>query len=696
MEGLAWSTLAVPYFACSIAIASVAVCAALVRGDRVLRLGMIGASMTAMPWALCQGFAACTNDPTIATRLERLGNGPIELCGPCLLLVLLAASGQLERFRWVARISGLFGTLLLILVWATPWVVPGVQRLSSGMFYIAPGPLTAAHVSLLLVWLVIGVAIMRASSPQGERRRTLKLVIGILVLGAIASIDTLALYGIWGAYPIAWLSASCAAFIASYLVLRTDLVRPRGLDRGVAIELAVFAIGVAATALLALLYVESPAVLAGTASLVWAALTAVAWAINRRRPARMPGARSLDEFVANVATLDDPAPIADRLAALWQRTLKVPLRRSSVVSDGTLVDVRTREQRPLDRELAAWLVQHPQPFAVSDLATMRLGAMRARLEALGEAHPNALVVPLVDRDELVGLVEADRETALRDAERDLVAESARAAARALTFVGLARAAARERETAREVEIAEALRLQAAASREAELGGWAVAGEYRGAARTTGAGWSAVLLPDGRLALLVTEAQAPGVAAALATAALTGAFAAATLPATRDGEATPLAFDELVATMRASSEGVMRGGQPVAAFLAICDASAATIEWAAAGHPGAVLVGPLAGVDVGLPEGSRRSVAPTIVELGPGEAATPGQTLSEAARGVAPLPEDMLVVVASTGLRGDSERDWARTLREYAPASGRLAAVLVEQRARRAAIVDDLLAVVVRR
>ncbi len=692
MEGLAWSGLAAPYFACSLAIASVAVCAALVRGDRVLRLGMIGASITALPWAVCQGFAACTNDPAIATRLERLGNGPIELCGPCLLLVLLAASGQLERFRWVARISGLFGTLLLILVWATPWVVPGVQRLSSGMFYIAPGPLTAAHVSLLLVWLVIGVAIMRASSPQGERRRTLKLVIGILVLGAIASIDTLALYGIWGAYPIAWLSASCAAFIASYLVLRTDLVRPRGIDRGVAVELAMFAIGVGATALLALLWIESPAVLATAASIVWAALTAVAWAINRRRPARIPGARSLDEFVAGVATLDDPAPIADRLAALWQRTLKVPLRRASVVADGALVDVRAREQRA--RSIASsprgWC-KHPQPFAVSDLATMRLGAMRARLEALGDAHPNALVVPLVDRDELVGLVEADRETALRDAERELVAESALAAARALTFVGLARAAAREHETAREVEVADALRLQASASRDAELGGWAVAGEYRGAARTTGAGWSAVLLPDGRLALLVTEAQAPGVAAALATAALTGAFAAATLPG-----AQPLGFDELVATMRASSEGVMRGGQPVAAFLAICDATAGKIEWAAAGHPGAVLVGPIAGVDAGLPEGSRRSVAPKIIELGPGEGAKPGQTLSEATRGVAALLEDTLVVVASTGLRGDSERDWARTVREYAPASGRLATVLVEQRARRAAIVDDLLAVVVRR
>ena len=111
-------------------------------------------------------------------------------------------------------------------------------------------------------------------------------------------------------------------------------------------------------------------------------------------------------------------------------------------------------------------------------------------------------------------------------------ESARAAARAFTFVGLAQTAGRERETAREVEVADALRLQASASRDAELGRWAVAAEYRTAARTTGAGWSATELEDGRLALLVTEAQAHGVAAALATAALTGAFAAATTPGTR--------------------------------------------------------------------------------------------------------------------------------------------------------------------
>ncbi|HEY1811024.1 MAG TPA: SpoIIE family protein phosphatase [Kofleriaceae bacterium] len=691
MHGLVSSWLAAPYMACAIAIASVAISAMLVSGDRVLRLGMIGASITALPWAVCQALCGCTQDAAVATRLERLGNGPIELCGPCLLMVLLAASGQLERFRWLTRISGLVGAIMLAIVWATPLVVPGVLRLRSGLYYIAPGPLTPLHIGQLVVWIAIGAVIMRRSSPRGERARTFKLVVGILVLVALASVDTLLFFGGWTSYPLAWLAAMSTAVVSSYLVLFTDLVRPRGVDRGTAVELAAFAASTVATGALALLYTDSPFVLAAAASIVWAGCTAAAWGINRRRHVPIPGARSLEQFVAGVATLDDPAPIADRLSSLWQRTLKFEARRASIADDDWLVAIGSGERRPLDRELAAWFVQHPQPLAVSDLATMRLGPMRGRLQALGADHPDALIVPLVDRDELVGLVEADRNTALRDAERQLVAESARAAARALTFVGLSRAAARERETAREVEIADALRLQASASRDAEFGRWIVAAEYRSAPRSTGAGWSAALLADGRLALLVTEAQAPGVAAALATAALTGAFAAATLS---KRETDVLAFDELLATMRASSERVMRGGQPVAAFLAILDASSATIEWACAGHPGAFVVGPMASLDLGVPDGSRRSALPAVSVLG-GEVA-PDASLTSALRGVAPLSDDMLLVVASSGLRGDSDTAWARTLREHAYTSGRLASVLVEHRLRSDAPREDVLAVVVRR
>ena len=70
---------------------------------------MIGAVVTALPWALCQALAAMAHDPATATRLLRLGQGPVALVGPNLLLLLLAVGGQLERFRWIARLSGIVG-----------------------------------------------------------------------------------------------------------------------------------------------------------------------------------------------------------------------------------------------------------------------------------------------------------------------------------------------------------------------------------------------------------------------------------------------------------------------------------------------------------------------------------------------------------------------------------------------------------
>ncbi|HSN27823.1 MAG TPA: SpoIIE family protein phosphatase [Kofleriaceae bacterium] len=673
MESLRWSWLAAPYLFCTAVIARVSLAAALTRGDRVMRLGVIASSVTALPWALCQGLAMCTTDPALATRLLRIAQGTVGMIGPNLLLVLLATSGQLERHRWLARVAALIGAVSMALTWATPWVVPGVQVVPWGVYYMSPGPLTGVQVSQLIVWLLVGLVIVRRTTPSGERRRNTRLILGVLVCGAIGSLDTLVLYRIAMPYPMAWLSASTAAVIALYLVLRTDFLRPQGFDTSAAVELLAFmAAAVLIVALSRALEGVTAVVIATITAAVWTILTGVAWAVARVRRAPVAEDRALQQFIARVTSLDTPAKIAERLTTLWRSPAGIVMKR-----------LRT-DLAGLDREVRDWLVKNPDAVAVTDLATMRLGALRPKLEALG--GQSSLLVPLVDRGELVGLVEADYDKALRESERGLVAESAKAAARALTFIALSQAAARERETAREVEVADALRLQASASRESELGKWAVAAEYRTAAHTTGAGWSAIELGDGRLALLATEAQAHGVPAALATAALTGAFAAATIGAT--------SLDDILTAMRATADGVMRGGEPVAAFLAIIGSD---VQWACAGHPGAFLVGPVASLDAGAPLGSAKASRPEAVQLGPGFLQTKprAETLDGATRGTTPLPPDTLLVVASSGLRGLDDAAWQAQLRQAAFASGRLAAVLVEDALRRGTPTEDLLAVVVR-
>lgn len=686
MADLRWSWLATPYLACASVLLAVMLAAALRRGDRVLRLGVVGAAMTALPWAVCQSLAACTDDPVVAWRLLRLGQGPIAGVGPCLMLVLLGVSGQLERYRWTARIAGMVGLFFLVACWGTTWTVPGVQLVPAGMFYISPGPLTGLHVSQLVVWLVVGLVIARRSAPRGERKRTLRLLLGILVFAAIGSIDTLLLYRVWGLYPIAWLPATIAASIALYLVVRTDFIRPQGFDDRIALELGASIVAFALLGVFA--WILGPSLATVTlGALTWASLTGAAWAIGRARPVRVTNERELDQFIARAATLDDESKIAERLTALWKSAANIDIR-AMWWRDGDAFVTRGGERWTLDAQTVTWLVQNTEALAATDLATMKLGPMRAKIEALVAAHDAGVIVPLVDRDELVGLVEASHDLALRESERSLLVDSARAAARALTFASLARSALRERETAREVEVADALRLQASASRDAELGRWAVAAEYRTAPRTTGAGWSAIELTDGRLALLVTEAQAHGVAAALATAALTGAFAAAT---TGTAEVT---LKDLVTALRASSEGVMRSGSPVAAFLAILDAGAQQIEYACAGHPGAAVVGPIATLDTSLPLGSSKGARPRAATLGAGTR-DPEASLSGATRHTAPLPPDTLLVVASSALRISDEERWRTQLQELAPASGRLASVLVDTALRQGEPKEDLLAVVVR-
>jgi len=405
---------------------------------------------------------------------------------------------------------------------------------------------------------------------------------------------------------------------------------------------------------------------------------ALMWGVARRRPPpRVFGQRALEQFAARLTDVDDDAPIAGALVALW-RQVAVAVRatwRAELGERVALTEIGGGARWLLDRDVAAWLVAHGEPLAVADLATMRLGPIRPKVEALVAARGATLLVPLIDRGALVGVVEADHALALREAERGLVAESARTAARALTYVNLARVAAREGETAREVEVAEAMRLQASASRDDELGPWHVAAAYRSAARTTGAAWSASLLGDGRLALVVTEADAHGVVAALATAALTGAFAAAT--------ASPSAtsLDELLATLGASAENVLRGGEPIAAFVAILDAGARTIAWGCAGHPGAVVVGT-----------APTAHDPQAVSLGGGGVRL-GDTPGAALRGEAALPPDGVLVVASTAVRGTDQDSWHARVCERVAAGPRLAGALIDSAAH-AGNVADLLAVVV--
>jgi hypothetical protein len=270
-----------------------------------------------------------------------------------------------------------------------------------------------------------------------------------------------------------------ACVLATYYELRSDLLRPQGIDHGVLIELVAFTVVAIACAVIALLLeAASPVAIAAAASGVWVIGLGVAWTRTRNRPVRVARERALEELIVSLGDLDNDAAIADRLSALWKQ-IGVETRVLERVEGEVLIEVGMTElralpptgvrQRTLDREIAEWLVDHDDVLAAGDLNTALLGPIRPKLEKLfsqvdHRERPN-MIVPLIDRGTLVGIVEAVHARSLREEERGLIVESGHAAARALTYVALARTAGRERETAREVEVAEAMRLQASASRD---------------------------------------------------------------------------------------------------------------------------------------------------------------------------------------------------------------------------------------
>ena len=444
MAALTWSWLCLPYLVLALALATVAVLAALVRGDRVLRLGVAGAAITVLPWSICSTVSACTSDPDLATRLLRMGFGPVSLVGANLLLVLLGVSGQLERYRWIARLAAAIGTVLLALCWGTPWMVPGVQRLPSGLLYTQAGPLTGLTVSQFAVWLIVGSVIVRRSGTRGERRGVARMLLIVFGLCAFGSLDLLLVHGVWGSYPIVWLPALLAAVTAIFMVTRTDLLRPQGIDQGVLAELLGGAVATVVVGILALaLDGGEPLSLVWLATIVWTIALAVTWMLDAQRPVRVAGQRALEEFVARIADIEQELVVAERLAGLW-RSVGIEVRAVWRMEGDQLVDITSGARWPLAPEVAGWLATHGDAVAPGDLATLRLGALRAPLEALVATHGATLLVPLVDRGALVGLVEADHQAALREAERGLVLESARAAARAVTYAARARSRSRRR------------------------------------------------------------------------------------------------------------------------------------------------------------------------------------------------------------------------------------------------------------
>ena len=602
-----WTWLALPYLAAALAVTSVLVVAAVQRGDRVIRIGLISATGSLVPWTLATAAAICVmEDVNVAYRLHRFGNGPTMFLGPSLFLVLLAVSGQLDRFRYLARIAIGSGVALLAVSWLTGLIIEGVIVLPSGVLFPAAGPLEWLHALQVVSWPAAGLVLAMRASPAAQRASAVRYLAALPVLAMVATADTLMAYGVGGSYPLAWLPALLGGGLCLHLIFRTDLLRARGLDRAASMSLAIYA---AAGALIALVVwvaaqegVVSPVVVALLAAPLWGAALLVTWVASRGKAAAGNAYEQLlEQFARELGTTDGATEAGQRLAKLWAEQVG-------------LGQVRLRlEIDELGDATRAWLRSLDAPVMASEVSLMRLGNLRAAIERMFAKSGAAMAVPVIDRGELIAVAEAAQLAArpLRDAERLFLFDSAQLVGNTLIHAGLAREANAAATSAREVDIANALFGHYRPLADDDTGPWRIAIHHRASLQPGGEGWSWALLSPSRLAVMVVEAEAAGVAGALVIAALQGAFAA------RSKDVSCNAADLLEAL------GDTAPGSKRKALVLVLDGDTRTVTWASDGHRGAVILGPER-VDDLLADRSKES-------------------------GLAPLPADAMVLLMSSGV-----------------------------------------------
>jgi len=691
---LSFHLTALPFLVLAVGLATLALVPALVRGEVVVRLGFTMIGLCALPWAATTALAACVDDGPSLLPFMRAAFAPIPLVGSGLLIVMLGVAGRIEGHRRLVVASVMINAGLMVLCAASSTVVAGIQPTEWGLPYPRAGALYGLFVASIPVCVGYGAWATRGASVDRLVRATSrKAVLGIGVFAVLAVSDLFLTYGVFGVYPVSWLPSLIAVALSLYAMFAGDVLNRSGVDRAAVIEAAVAIAGTIAVTVLALA-IRTPAILA----IATGGFAAAMVAIGRTLAMAAPPPQARDKKLATLRDAIDFAERDDELATTASELL---------VAAGLLTHVRVwfgaGDLRPaaaargaaalvVPAELRGFLVQQARPLPIGDLVTERLGPLRPTMMAWVAELGADVIVPLCERDALVGLLVGDRpgDRALRDSERSQLDDLARAIARAHTVHSLRRDIEARTELAREVELADVVRQARASGGHRTLAGIDVAVAYHPAPQVAGDLWFAGELADGRGFVLIGDVAGRGTPAALVSAAVVGACQSAVGLAAPS--ATPLTVLTLLhGVVRAIDDGRHR---VTAAALMIERATAdapARVTMALAGHRGGYLTRPR-GADVEL--------VPLVGRGAPlGE---PDWRASEASHALAPGDAVVLVsdgVAAARNRAGAAwgERRLQRALRELVGRAGDVAdatLAAVDHHVGDARLDDDVLIVAV--
>lgn len=586
--------MSLPFAVAAVALGAVLVYALVMRGAPHLRAPMIVFTGGLLPYVVGFGLAESAPSEAAARAFFQVGTAFVPLASSGALVFELALAEKLRARRWWIALAVTIGVAFLVLGLATPWAVRGVIVTRSGLRFFEAGPLVAPAVAVIAVLGVGGFheAIRAArASPPGARRRQLWGGIVALAVTFLGLSDVFLAYGV-GYAPVSWLFVAVGALLALRSILLDDLLRARAIDSRAPIAFLGFCVAAGAAWVLARhvtgplpAWIAAPILLgAALGARLAIALGTRLWSI------RQPGEGPLDRLLAQYASRVHALAQASEIAALTREVLELGLGGDATVivpakddwswqqGDGTPLD-GDRVPEPL---LVPWLAERRGPVFRAELDAAGLADLRPAADRLFAAFGAAALVPLIARDDLVGLIvlgERSRRRGWRGPELALVAGVADRASSALDYARVADEVEARAELVRDVELGAAVQAGFVPGTEpVRHAGLTVVGSWQPAAECGGDWWSRYPLPDGQTLVVIGDVTGTGVAAAMVTAAARGACDAAVRA--QDGRPDVMV---ILQQLDGAVRQVGAGRFHLTCFVALVDPARGEIRFANAGH-----------------------------------------------------------------------------------------------------------------
>ncbi len=543
-----FDVLSVPFAVAVVSVLSVMLYVALVRGVAMLRLSMLLIAFGVLVFVAGLTLVASTEDQLVAIWLYRINLAFLPLASAGVLLFLLALAHRVSRHRVLIATAMASSLAIAIVCVATDWIIPRVWQTPSGMLYFAVdwNGLAQLHPALIGLWVLVGIVLAwqrLTKESSAVRRRQLKGSIIAFSFCALGLLDVPLAYGV-GWYPLSWLFLTIGLLLALRLLVAVDLIGAVALDRRVPLMIGYAVVAATCTWLVFRAAGPRVTVLLATVLALGVFVTlrifvALAQAMGVARPRRnVETATPLDRAVARYADQIESLRDEQEIARATVELVELGLGCSSdflVPSSEDYSWERLRnegsetmpEAETPDPLILSWLLEHAGSLSRDEIDAQRLGDLREPIERLFELHRAEHMAPLVNRDEIVGLLTLSglkNRRALRGDERRFLERTREYAAAALVYARMRKEATTRVEVDKEVGLAAAVQRAFIPKGElVEVAGMTFSGLYAPASRCGGDWWSVHKLQRDRALVLIGDVTGHGIPAAMVTAAAKGCY-----------------------------------------------------------------------------------------------------------------------------------------------------------------------------